>query len=620
MLHLPSRDRTDVLSLAVLVAAAVFALAVVADRFDFVPLWDGRIYADCVLDAARAPFAFEALRCAGHLSHGYVLWLWAAQRLAGAPDAIWPLQLANLALLGLAALALGRILGRVLPPDAQPGERRVAVALLLVHPVALASVVQPGLDLGVMVFALVALACLLEARWWGAGIAGTLLVFSKEPGVLVYAAIVAARLVAVDVPRPWRLGALRGLLVAAVAAMLVVRETWWEAHALPLALLAAIAGFWLARPRRALGREELRGFVGRIRRAAPLLLPVVVTAGYFLARRLVASSRPGAGVVVWGGGGGIGRLLLELASFDVTSAARLNAVALAVVLSFQWIPAIVAVAGAARWLLRRRAHFHRSTAETTARAEAAVALVGATLALFWLLTRYQTYSNARYYLPLHPLVIALGMLGLSALVRDGRRRALLALPLVPLLALSALRTVDPVSRNFWGTASLGERSVLRVTWWTDECCGAGRDQLGYNLQFTAFDEAQSRLYALLPPPDSARPWLVDPGADWFAVGPLDAATRARTLRRTGTVEPDVRRAFTAARGGRVVREGWYIRFPNMYDSAAIAALERTHELGAPRRATVDGVTMTAWPVRLRSGLPDSLLTLPRPRSPASRTR
>src|SRR5215218_5841655 len=112
------------------------------------------------------------------------------------------------------------------------------------------------------------------------------------------------------------------------------------------------------------------------------------------------------------------------------------------------------------------------------------------VAYVWLLSRFVTFSNARYYLPIFPLVLLVAYASAVRLRIPPAARAGGAAALATLLAVSAVRTVDPVSRGLWGTWQMGERSLLSVTSLTGECCGHGRDQLAYNLEFTALATLQ----------------------------------------------------------------------------------------------------------------------------------
>ena len=61
------------------VAAVAAALVLLATRIGYVPLWDGRIYANCIVATAADGLALSTLRCADHISHAYMLYAVAIQ-------------------------------------------------------------------------------------------------------------------------------------------------------------------------------------------------------------------------------------------------------------------------------------------------------------------------------------------------------------------------------------------------------------------------------------------------------------------------------------------------------------------------------------------------------------
>jgi hypothetical protein len=94
-------------------AISVVVIALLWPERGYVPIWDGRVYANCVVDAAATGFSFESLRCAGHPSQGWALLLAAPQALA-----LGDVRLMHLTdlVLGLFALACIRaILARAFP-------------------------------------------------------------------------------------------------------------------------------------------------------------------------------------------------------------------------------------------------------------------------------------------------------------------------------------------------------------------------------------------------------------------------------------------------------------------------------------------------------------------------
>src|SRR5262245_63661961 len=100
---------------AVLAAGMVAYAAIVLAYVNYVPIWDGRIYADCILAAADRLWGAR-LSCGGHNAHAYVLVLaLAAKVLPSGTSGGAALVIGNAAL-GLVALAaLARVLQHLLP-------------------------------------------------------------------------------------------------------------------------------------------------------------------------------------------------------------------------------------------------------------------------------------------------------------------------------------------------------------------------------------------------------------------------------------------------------------------------------------------------------------------------
>src|SRR4029077_13952844 len=115
------------------------------------------------------------------------------------------------------------------------------------------------------------------------------------------------------------------------------------------------------------------------------------------------------------------------------------------------------------------------------------------------LTRYETYLNVRYLLPIAALLIlsfAVGFLILCA--RPFVRVVVLGFAFLLVLG-SAFRTIDPVSRALWGTFPFGRHPLLALTSWNNECCGFSRDQLVYNLEYLQFDRIETLIFRDLRP-------------------------------------------------------------------------------------------------------------------------
>ena len=177
--------------IAAFVVTALVFIAILLPELHYVPIWDGRVYANCAIEAATngiAGLSMESLRCAGHPSQGYIVFLAASQLLRFGDIAA--LHLTNV-LLGLLALASIRVvLARVFPDPLIARQLDLVTFLCAVHPVVLSTLLQVNVDFGVYVFFFITLAALMSGRFGWTALAGVLLCFSKETGVLAYVLMV----------------------------------------------------------------------------------------------------------------------------------------------------------------------------------------------------------------------------------------------------------------------------------------------------------------------------------------------------------------------------------------------------------------------------------------------
>ena len=589
-----SRVDSGIVAWVVLVVAGAAAALVLWSRRDYIPLWDGRIYSDCIVAASRNLLDVGGYRCAGHVSQSYVALLALAQATASA-SAI-PVLLMNALLLAVGAAALMRVLRVVFAGDEHRLGRALVVAAFVLHPVVLASAVQPGIDFGVLIFAICTLAAMLERRRWAMVLCGVLLVFSKETGVLVYAVIGLVAL--------WR-DSLRRLIpngaywfglvvVGAFTAVNISRSHVLSALACALAL--AVLLLRLHRPApvpvRALWQAAVREWM--------IAIPLVIVFGYMATnalRQKFAVRGVAVPPVLWNNERGTGLLAIFFRP-GIVDRSTIAALALMLVVGFMWVPTVLSLVDAA-FGVERRAKKLPARALPAGDADSLALLAAMLAGEIWLLSRFITYANARYFLPVYPLLLVTGY---GALVRLGvRSRLRLATfaTLALLFGVSVLHTVDPVSRALWGTFTPGDRSMLYITSLTGECCGAGRDQLVYNLEFTRFDDLTSDATEALHAGDSTTIVLSVLG-NWYTVGQLDAATHRRTLATTGIVTPMALTALDVLRGGWRPATAWFFELPYLDNTASLTRLNEVYEIGAPLMVMRDGYTMQVRKMRLRA--------------------
>jgi len=472
--------------------ALVLALVLSAPVLDLVPLWDGRIYALCAQQLARGDL--EGLRCAGHPTHAWSLWMSLAPRLAFGSAPLF--HLGSLALFALLLDGTARVLRRALPGEDHRPLRLAALGAVAVHPALLATMLNTNPDLGVAAFAMAALGQLAERRWWVAAAAGCAAAFSKETGIAVY-----------------------GLF-----ALLVVAVEW-------------------------------RVLTPRARRSlVVLVLPVALAIGVAAARLLGGAS------TVWDGAATDGTGLVNI-SISPSDPFLHNALALIFVLGFGWLVTLPILADG---FVALRAWARGAPARPLEGADATwAALVPAAL-LFGVagLTSLRTYGNVRYYAPLYPLLVTTGAIALVRLGVPHRLRPVVTAVWIVTFGAAAWRSVDPVSRMVWGTFPVGPRPMYHMTSVTGECCGRGRDQLAYNLEFAFFHEAQNRIFAAVSPtPETVV--IVPQGALWFLGAPLDPATRRRTMAWENVLLPRYLDDATLARTDPLPPEILVLAMPNL---------------------------------------------------------
>jgi hypothetical protein len=73
---------------------------------------------------------------------------------------------------------------------------------------------------------------------------------------------------------------------------------------------------------------------------------------------------------------------------------------------------------------------------------------------------------------------------------------------VCMTGISLYTSIDPVTRLIWGVFPFGSRSMYSMTSITHECCGHGRDQLLYNLQYIQFQQLLQRMYKDIKPTEN----------------------------------------------------------------------------------------------------------------------
>jgi hypothetical protein len=268
------------------------------------------------------------------------------------------------------------------------------------------------------------------------------------------------------------------------------------------------------------------------------------------------------------------------------------------VLNCMWVPTAVLVLCVGYWVVRR---WLLALPTRTSRDPAFEFAVVSFLLSAYLLTRFRTFTNVRYYLPVFPLVLllsarALWSIGLPRLVRLlGQGGILLA------LGWSNFRSFDPVSADLFGTLRFGEHRLFHITSLTGECCGLGRDQMVYNLEFAEMEWLSRQIYPFVfRARNDGYETAAHPEADWRFFDSIDAKTLRRGSPRPGSfVLP---RTHSWAVGAVPVKPEkiLYIAFPNMPNQNELSRYQNWYAIrDVKRRFSHHGYSIDVLELRLK---------------------
>lgn len=506
----------------------------------FVPVWDGRNYwDDCVQPVLAGGFDPLALNCYGHRSMLYMLAVSWPQWLVR--DSALVLNLTHLAVSLITIWAFFRVMTALFPPSEERGsglEAALGTVLFASMPIWTGPSINLNPDMGVLAGFLFALGFVLRRQLTAAVIAGVFMVLSKEIGLLLWLALAGVEtIVALTERREWR-----------------------------------------------------KTLVPRLGFAVPILAYVAVGAA------LKARGLPSTWDAPKNDTYTLIRTFLSFNPFDPVFAAYVTDL---FVLNFAWVMTALIVA----WLLAvcvALVKDRKLPLPVVVERRGGIITLVVTLAALYLLTRYPTFNNPRYLMPAYPLVVIAFAAAAMALLKRRPVRAGAFVIVTVLQLVSMNRTIDPVSRFAFGTFAFGKHELLTMTSRTGECCGSGRDQLVYNLQFTAFDSVQNALFAATRP-RSGDAIAISDHANWHLVGPLDPSTLKRTLRNRDVIELDIVTLAGLLQEKRPPERMRYVAYPNVDNVPPLRLMAKVYEIRGPFSVEHDGYRLEYYDlVRRRS--------------------
>ena len=482
-----------------LLLLAVYVL-VRAWYLDFVPLWDGVVYyhgAKAALGTLGATGSVIATEVHGHVSFLWLLLLSAPTLVDIERIVLFNAWHTLLAMLSIAAFH--GILATAAGSRATSWELAWWSALFAFHPVVIANWLNPNLDSGLMLFLVLYLYGWLRRRYLLATAAALGIIFTKEPGLLLFPLV-------------------------------------------PLGVLLAL-------PDR---RGDVRQWACRV----ALLLPPSAFGVYAIAKtQLAGLPLFWTGMTDWQG---MTTLDMLLRIFDPLHFDRMTATQLvhAFILNGQWLATLVFAAAAVAFF---RVHPRRRPADEARGLVIALAVVS--LLVLYAVTRFGPHDNARYVLPFIACLLLLGASLVIHVLPRPRFRFVVAGLLVLVSVAGSFRTIDPLSAWLFGTFRFGEHRMLKMASIAHGCCGYGRDQLVYNLQYVNFHYLQNPMYRRIRPREDTV-FIQAQDTLWTLGLPLETSTWNRTMKWTGVFTP----RYTSidefeARYGDAARV-YYIEYPS----------------------------------------------------------
>jgi len=270
--------------------------------------------------------------------------------------------------------------------------------------------------------------------------------------------------------------------------------------------------------------------------------------------------------IVWGGLGDNSRLTAQLLNLMRCDEKLLVQVVQFFVLNFQWVATAVLLVLATIYILR--AHRAVSPAERQLLVFAGLLLTVTLLVL----SRFIPYSNARYLLVAFPLFfIVLFALQVLCITRAAPRLLLTGLYLAVFIP-SLYRTLDPISRQIFGTFQIGEHQILAMaSLGHDSTEYFGRDQLVYNLEFMKLHYLTDHALRDLKPKPTTHVLLAR-GAHFGVMVHLRSKDYRRSLSWNHTFLPIYETVPEFLEKHPAAQEAYYFEFPNVDNSRELLLL------------------------------------------------
>ena len=206
------------------------------------------------------------------------------------------------------------------------------------------------------------------------------------------------------------------------------------------------------------------------------------------------------------------------------------------------------------------------------------------------LTLVVSWAQPRYVMLLIPfMLLAIAQLS-SVLISSKYVRIAGGILLLILFAVEDVRTVDPISKAFFGTFDFGEHKLLNLISRTHEENTAPGNytttQLTYNLEYLKISPLLNSIYSDIRP-TAQTTFVYEPWTEWLLMNHLDSNYKM-AYRGSDLVMPRIVTVDDIVRSQNLNPDVYYIELPNIDNRDLIERLNRFYPFKVSKTYDIDG--------------------------------
>ena len=520
--------------------------------WDCQPIWDGMWHYSSLLNAIQSPFDILNYCNDNHISQGFMLVMalpYLLYKESYYMFNIWVTLFDIICIVGFYKLLLyffKNRMGRI--------EIALMAALFAFHPSVLGSMTHFTIDIGVLTFFILYWLMLLYERRVAATIFGVLLLFSKETAILL-------------VPLPFlfclllKPSSVQMQWIKDLSKHLYKRSNEASEVLVPLPILLSSVFN---------GHSEQIQWVKKY--FLTLFIPYFLLVIFILYKVIIRDHS-----AMWNNLS-FQAVILDYFGSDGKFA---NYLAMIFIINFNWILTLLCLVLMVMLIVKWKSLndlFQKKLSKL---------FIFLFLAALIVLTVVVSWSNVRYVILMTPLMILMIAQLSSVLIHSKNVRISVMILLLLLFGFEDVRTIDPVSRLFFGTFDFGEHKMLCMAKRTGEYYGGnGRDQVIYNLEYFKFRQILNTIFIdIKPTPKTC--FLFTPGTDWWLIYPLDSNYKM-TYQKENTFMPKMATMDAYLNLSNLPNEAYVIDMPNFDNKSMIETLNKHYSSIVPKIYDVDG--------------------------------